>query len=169
MSRFAFGVLLATVPLFSQSLIDPVMRNGRVHWFTLTESPKTTAALLGPPALVAESGSRWISWQYQLGDVAHEDFSHHLLFERGTGRLLSVTRNYETERDISALFPARTTTVHYFPNAQAPQLSLRVRQLPGGRYLTALGAKGRSNQAVLLRAELMPVLYPWVNLLPGVR
>ena len=172
------GVLLSAAPLFSQHstpksttkrsvapLAEPIVKTGQVRWFTLDETPKQIAAALGEPAMVAESGANWIAWQYRIGDdVEHEDFSHQLLLERGTGRLLAVTRNYGNERDVSALFPERETSRHYFPDEKAPQLTVRVRKLPDGRVLTALGANGPTAQLALLRPEMLSELFPWMAL-----
>jgi hypothetical protein len=117
--------------------------------------------------MVAESGTQWIAWQYRIGDdVEHEDFSHQLLLERTTGRLLSITRNYEHERDVSMFFPEKETTRHYFPDAHTPQLTVRLRKLADGRVLTALGASGPTGQLVLLRPEMLPVLFPWMEPAP---
>jgi hypothetical protein len=161
------GVLLSAAPLFAQAAVrraEPRVVAGNLRWFTLRETPTVLRQALGAPAMVAESGPALIAWQYRLADdVEHEDFSHQFLFDRDTRRLMCVTRNYELERDVSALFPARQTQLHFFPNAEAPRMALRVRTLPGGLVLTALGAAGASSQVVLMRQEMMPVLFPWVR------
>jgi hypothetical protein len=144
---------LTAVPLFSQPLAEPVAKGNTIRWFTLRETPNAVRAALGAPAMMAESGTNGVAWQYRLGGVDHDDFSHQLVFERRTGRLLSIARNYEEEHDVSALFPPKQTTLHYFPDAAAPQMTLRVRTLPDGLVLIALGRSGGTSQLVLLRRE----------------
>jgi hypothetical protein len=87
------------------------------------------------------------------------------MFERATGRLISITRSYEVEHDVALLFPDKETTLHYFPSREAPTLIVRMRSLPGNLVLTALGASGVTSQLVLLRRESMPVVFPWLHTL----
>jgi hypothetical protein len=174
------GALLCAAPLFPQQTIlkqagvrapavprrvafEPLAKGRTVNWFTLRETPRQIQASMGEPSMVAEAGSQWISWQYRVGEnVEHDDFSHQLIFERGSGRLVSVTRNYEAEQDVAALFPAAETKLYYFPDERAPQLTIRLRRLPDDRILTALGARGATSQLVLMRPEQLPVLFPWI-------
>ena len=164
------GALLIAAPLASQTAknspppLNPSLRAGKFHWLTLSETPKQVEAIFGPPAMVAKSGSQWIAWQYRLADdVAHEDFSHQLIFDRTTARLLSLARNYELEKNVDQFFPEKETSRRYYPNESAPQLTLRIRPLPNGLLLIALGNSGPTNQIVLLRREFLTELYPWLK------
>ena len=70
----------------------------------------------------ARNGSRlrgYRSWQYQIGEVEHDDFSHALVFRKSDGKLVSVTRTYNPERNVDAFFPPGETTVHWFRAARA--------------------------------------------------
>ncbi|HBY62881.1 MAG TPA: hypothetical protein DEH78_23920 [Solibacterales bacterium] len=163
------GALLAAAPLFSgmSEARDPRVARDQIVWFQLTESREQAAKLLGAPSTVAHFGTDFISWQYQGGDVDHHEYSHQLVFRKSDGKLASVTRNYEPGRNVDPLFPARVSSVHHFPNAEKPQLSLRLRRLPGGRVLMAMGSPkpgSLTTQLVLMREDDLPALYPWIRL-----
>ncbi|MEP7364635.1 MAG: hypothetical protein ABI972_15370 [Acidobacteriota bacterium] len=171
------GALIASASLFSQSPAsalpgDPIAKEGQLSWFSLTESPDQIKALLGRPAMAASTGSDHLSWQYQIGDIDHHDFSHVFLFRKTSSTLVSVTRNFEPERTVDEFFPPAGTTVHHFPNAEHPALSLRLRRLPGRRVILAIGspAPGRATgQLVLMQEGELPVFYPWLAKQLGIK
>jgi len=159
--------LLLAAPVFSQlpPAADPVVKEGAIQWFTLAETRSEVAKQLGPPSLAAEFGKDFLSWQYRIGNVDHEEFSHQVVFRRSDGKLVSITRNYEEERNVDALFPDAETTVHSYPDEKKPEFRLRLRRLSGGRVLMAMGSaqKGKlTGQLVLMRESELPVFYPWL-------
>ncbi|WP_321473192.1 hypothetical protein [uncultured Paludibaculum sp.] len=169
------GALLAAAPpaAFSGSdpagqlpaLADPQVRTDGVAWLTLNETTDGIRKELGQPALVADFGADLVSWQFQLGDIDHHDFSHVLVFRRTDRALLSVTRNYEPERDVDALFPAAETASYAVPDTGVARFRMRVRRLPGERLLLAMsldGAHQPVGQLVLMRASEVGRFYPWL-------
>ena len=110
--------------------------------------------------MVADFGQDFQSWQYESDE--HEEFSLTVVFRKSDGKLVSVTRNYEPERNVDALFPEAETTVHQFN----PQYGLRLRRLSGGRVLMAMGAPKRgqvTGQMVVMRESELRYFYPWVK------
>src|SRR5262249_25282 len=98
---FLLGALLAAAPVFSQqvSCSDPLASSAGPKWFQLAESESDVRKCLGQPTMVADFG-RYRSWQYQIGEVEHDDFSHALIFRKSDGKLVSVTRSYNPERNV---------------------------------------------------------------------
>jgi len=173
--RLLQGALLSAALLFSQSSPGPdpeAARTGEPRWFLLNESTDLIRRELGPPALVAEFGEDFLSWQYQIDNSEHDEFSHSVVFRKSDRSLVSITRNYSPERSVDGLFPGAETTVHHFPDAKAPQFSLRLRRLSGGRVLMAMGSPKQgqpTGQLVLMRESELRVFYPWLyqQLYPG--
>lgn len=166
-------LLLCAAPLLAAPLLaqpipaaaDPVVKGSRFDWFLLTETPAEIQKALGQPAMVADFGADFQSWQFQIGDIDHHDFSHQVVFRKSINAVISVVRNYEPEVLVDQMFPPRLTSVHHFPDAAKPQLSLRLRQLPGDRVLMAIGSAqpGQpTNQIVLMRRSELPVFYGWL-------
>ena len=160
------GALIAA-PLAAQmpKMADPAGGKSGLEWFLLTETRAEVTAAMGSPVLVADFGSGMQSWQYQVGDIDHHEFSHQFVFAGPEKTLISVTRNYEPELSVDQFFPARETTVHQYPDSGAPQYSLRLRRLPGGRVLMAMGSSrpGQvTGQLVLMRESSLEVFYPWL-------
>lgn len=157
------GVLLAGAPPYS---LDPVAgKRGGVHWFELTESRQEITRRLGPPRLVAEFGPDFVSWQYHLNEGDDHDPSHVLVFRRSTGVLVSVTRFFERERSVEALFP--TQIVRYAPatGLGAPAYPFLLRSLPGQRLLMAMGVDNPNHptgQLVLMHRSVVKEFYPWM-------
>ena len=144
---------LAAAPLFSQpGVSDPVMRKSEVVWFSLTENRAEVTKKLGPPAAVADFGEDYQAWHYHIGNHDLHDYSHFLVFRRSTGKLVSVTRVYEEEQNVDVLFPDSGTAVHFM---QDSAYGARVRRLPGGRVLIAMGStgKGRPTRQLMLVGE----------------
>lgn len=165
---------LLVAPLFSQVIpaaADPVANGSRFEWFQLNESPAQIRQALGKPSVVADFGADFQSWQFQIGDIDHHDFSHQVVFRKSTRSLVSVTRNYEPEVPVDKLFPPRETTVHYFPNADKPAMSFRVRLLSHDRVLIATGSvrPGQTtNQILLIHRNELRFFYDWLaNQLAG--
>ena len=161
------GALLLAAPLFSQSAwTDPQLKPGVQEpvWFQLTEDREQVGRMLGKPVLVGESGKDFYSWQYQI-DSSDEDYSHYAVFRKSDGKLISVTRQYEPERNVAALFPKAGTTVCFFPDSTKPPFAVSVRRLSGGRLLIAMGLS-KSGQAtgqlLLIRESELGNFYPWI-------
>ena len=162
---------LAIAPLFSQTALDPVVKKNKVEWWHLTETPAVVSKTLGQPSQVSEAGEGYVSWQHRLPGIDHEsDVSSQMIFSRATGQLVSVTRSYESEIDVTRLFPARESTVQPFPDN--PNFRFLVRRLPNDRILVACGlASGtpyRTTQLLLMRPDELKRLYPWVQIPPPI-
>ena len=128
------GALLFAAPVFSQQALwsDPRVGADGVKWFELVERDADVRKCLGQPAMVADFGN-YRSWQYQIGEVEHDDFSRALVFRKSDGKLVSVSRTYNPERSVDSFFPPSKTTVHRFRAAGQPGFPVRLRRLPGGR------------------------------------
>lgn len=145
-------------------LADPEVRQGSLVWFELTETMPAVTRALGAPKLVADFGNGQRSWQYFLSEGDNHDPSHYLVFGRADGKLVSVTRNFEPERNIDELFPAAETTTHYLDATHS--YGARVRRLSGGRVLIAPGsmkAGQPAGQLILMRAADVARQYPWIK------
>src|SRR5712671_123713 len=158
--------LLTAAPVFSQqpARSDPQVSAGIFKWFLLDESEAEVRTYLGQPAMVADFGA-YRSWQYQIGGVEHDEFSHALVFRKSDGKLISISRNYDTERNVDEFFPDGETTTHWFRAAGQPDFAMRVRKLPSGRLLIAVGASKRgqtTSQLVLIRESELPHFYAWL-------
>jgi len=160
------AALLWGVNVFSQQeyAADPKIRDGKFEWFLLTEGPDQIRKLVGAPRMAAPFGSDYLSWQYQTAECDHDDFSHQFVFSKSQGTLVSVTRNFESERLVDEFFPREATSICHFPDAKNPQYSIRVRRLSGGRLLIAPGrarAGQPAGQVVLMRESVLRTFYPW--------
>ena len=169
------GVLLCAAPLFVQanepqlsSASDPVVEKGELQWFQLRESRTEVAKQLGLPKMVAPFGADFEAWQYQLGEVEEEGFSHQLVFRKSTGELISIARNYASERTVDEWFPEAETTAYFYSSPSDPkkiEYSVRVRKMHGGRLLLAMGVSrpGQvTGQIFLIRDTELAVFYPWL-------
>jgi hypothetical protein len=150
------GALLVAAPAFSQEQ--------DLLAFQLNEKPAQVIQRLGQPALITPFGE-FQSWQYQIGVADNHEFSHILLF-RGS-ELLSLTRNWEEERTVDEMFPAKESKVYYYPDARNPAYGVRVRRLSDGRVLMAMGsteAGQPTGQVVLIRESEVQHFHPWLKL-----
>jgi hypothetical protein len=121
--------------------------------------------LIGAPAAIADFGDDFRSWQYRLGGVDTHDYSHYLVFRRSTGRLVSVTRSYEPEQAVDAMFPAAETMVVLAPGADQARYGARVRRLKDNRLLIAMGsiqAGQPTGQLILVHAGELRNFFPWI-------
>lgn len=153
------GALIAA-PLFSQSMTPQ-----ESSWFLKLENKDQVIGSLGKPAVVADFGIDFRSWQYQLGTVEHDEFSHNVVIRKSTGDLVSVTRNFDPQVNVDVLFPAVETQVCQFPAPDKPQFSVRVRRLTGGRILLAIGTSKAgqvTGQVAWMRESELRTFYPWV-------
>lgn len=161
------GALLFTGPLFSEyrPAADPRIEDGKILWFELTETKADVAKMLGQPRAAGDFANDFSSWQYQIDNLDHDDFSHQLVFRKSTGRLISVTRNYDPERNVDLFFPESETKTYYFPNEKKPEFSIRVRRLGNGRLIMAMGTSkpGQvTGQILLIQQSELPPVYPWL-------
>lgn len=132
-------------------------------WFTLEETKQQIVQRLGQPAVVADFGSDFRAWQYQINTVDHHEFSHYLTFRRSNETLVSVTRNYEKEQTVDTLFPASESTAYHLSMSGGRQYSILLRCLPGERVLMAMGiAKPDqpTHQLVIMRKADVRFFYP---------
>ena len=159
------GALLAAAPLLCQSPLrpDPVIAGGVFEWFELGESRADVAKRFGPATAIADFGSGYQSWQYQIDNSDHDSFSHQLVFRKSTGELVSVTRNYDPERPVDGYFPKQETRVESYPSSSRPEFTLRIRKLTGERLLLAPGGPGQpAGQIFIIRRDELRVFYPWL-------
>lgn len=161
------GVLLLAAPLISETVVnaDPIVRQGRLVWFDLTETHEQIADRLGPPAMAAPLGNNFVSWQYKFGTDDHDGFSHHLIFRKSDGILACITRNFDSEQQVDAMFPSAETTTHRRHEKGRPPYSVRVRRLAGDRLLLAMGADkpgDTSSQIVLVRLAELKFFQEWL-------
>src|SRR3954454_21178813 len=107
--------LFAAAPAFSQQAMapDPQVSDGRLKWVLLAETESEVRTHIGQPAMVVDFGE-YRSWQYQIGGVEHDEFSLALVFRKSDGKLISISRNYESERNVDQFFPDGETTTHSF-------------------------------------------------------
>src|SRR5258708_36636009 len=102
-----FGALLVAAPLLSQAppASEPRAFEGKFMWFGLTETRANVQRVLGTPLLKADFGDDFHAWQYRFDDDAdHEDFSHHLVFRKSTGALISLPWIYSASREFYVPF-----------------------------------------------------------------
>lgn len=159
------GALLWGAPVFSQQdYSEPKVSGGKFQWFLLTENPEQVRRLVGPPRMTAPFGADFLSWQYQIGEGDHDDFSHQFVFSKSQGVLVGVTRNFDPERVVDEFFPPAETSICYYPDRKSPQYSVRIRRLSGGRILMSPGAANSgqpAGQVVLMRESALAATYPW--------
>jgi hypothetical protein len=157
------------LPLFSQSPA-PAKKTHTILRFTLQEKPQDIFALLGHPNHVDDSSRSFVSWMWESADgEAHDDdnlpSAYILCLRAGDRHLLSVTRNFDEAQDVDDLFPATNTRSYYWPSKDAPQYSLRLREVDGGNLLLAMGVSRpgqRTTQLILIRRDALPVFMPWL-------
>src|SRR5262245_31923911 len=164
---FLVGALLSGAPLFCQlqSPFDPGVKEGKLVWFQLGETREEVSRIAGPPHRVATFGD-FISWQYFIGEREDEEASHFLVFRKSDGRLLSVTRSFEHERDVAALFPATETAIHTFHGEHGEEYPVAVRKLDRGRLLLAMGFAKPADpvrQVTLIRADQLQYFHSWLH------
>lgn len=148
----------------AQTAADPKVRGNAVEWFELNETMDHVARLLGRPSVDANFGSGLRSWQFHLGQADSHEPSHYLVFD-ADGKLMSVTRSYDPEIPVDALFQPAETEVHYLRGDSA--FGVRLRRLRGGRVLLAIGSVRQGQpvgQLVLMRETDLPSQYPWIRL-----
>jgi hypothetical protein len=162
------GALLMAAPVFCQipaGWTDPRTGAGAEPvWFQLTEDREQVRRMLGKPVQVFESGKDFLAWQYQI-DSSNEDYSHYLVFRKSEGKLISITREYDPQRNVDFLFPEPETVACFFPDSNKPKYAVRARRLLGGRVLLAMGTSKpgqTTGQILLIRETELGNFYPWV-------
>ena len=132
----------------------------------LADTREKILKLFGPPKATAEFGKDFHSWQYQIGEGDHEDFSHQVVFRKSTGELVSFTRNYESPRKVHTFFPVAESNAYAFQEAGKPDYPMLVRRLPNGRLLLAIGIskpQQTTTQLVVMRQSELRFFYPWLE------
>jgi len=163
---FIGASLSASAPAFGNSLrADPQLRNGELSWFLLTETKDQVTRALGPPKAVAGFGQDFLSWQYQIGNVDHEEFSHQVVFRESTRGIVSITRNYDPNEMSMRCFRRRKRQctiirrVKSLNSACACAVCRRTR--PDGHGTSKPGQV--TGQLVLMRESELRFFYPWVS------
>lgn len=161
-------LLLGAASLLSQALslpaTDPQVTDGDLQWFSLEETPEEISQALGAPQLTAPFAD-FVSWQYQIGVEDRHEFSHQLVF-RKDGKLVSITRNYETERIVDEWFPPNVTQVHSYLDPEKHSFDISVRRLSKGRLLLGMGISRpgqKTGQIVLIKESELRYFYPWLS------
>ena len=161
------GALLSAAPATSRIPVasDPRIVKGEFQWLAVGDTKEEIAHKLGRPAVVADFAKDFESWQYQIGEVDHDSFSHQIVFRKSTGRLISATRQYDPEQLVDEFFPVAKTSVEYYPDSKKPQYSMRLRRMPDGGVLMAMGTSkpGQKTQQLVLMSEAeLRIFYPWL-------
>jgi hypothetical protein len=153
------------LPLFSQApdKVQALLR------FTLDESPDQIIKLLGSPSHIDDSLKGYQSWQYEAPPEEDRDDNSppawFVCVRSADRRILSVTRNFDKAQDVDALFPAAESEAHHWPSKDAPQFSVRLRQMSGESLLLAMGAAKpgeRTSQLILIRRSALKTFMPWL-------
>ncbi len=161
---FLGALVVATAPLFFQAnpagaVPGPAELSG-IH---LQESSKQVHQLLGEPVQVADINSDFRAWQYRVGDLDHDEFSHSLVFRKTTDTLVSMSRTFQKPLAVDRFFPR--STYYRYPEDGPAQMVVRVQSLSGDRYLMAFGSTKQgepATQLVLIHRSVIPVFYPWL-------
>lgn len=159
---FAAGLAISLVRLQAQTPADPTVREGAFQWFALGEEMDQVERKIGPPRNVADFANSRRGWLYMIGGDGHEP-THYLVFRATDKKLVSVTRNYEPEQNVDPFFPSAESIACYMPDN--PGFGIRVRRLPEGRVLLAIGAPKsgqKTGQLVLMLEADLRSQYPWV-------
>lgn len=145
-------------PLFSEE--DEMSR------ILLADTRGKILKLFGPPKAAVEFGEDFQSWQYQIGEGDHDDFSHQIVFRKSTGDLVSFTRNFANPRKVLAFFPVEKSKAYVFKDAGKPDYPMLVRSLTDGRLLLAVGISKPqqvTTQMVVMRQSELRYFYPWLE------
>ncbi|MEI9813537.1 MAG: hypothetical protein WDO18_13220 [Acidobacteriota bacterium] len=147
------GALLLAAPAFSQNILELHLGAPRMQ---VTKE-------FGHPAIIEQIGDLE-SWRYQIGVEDNHEFSHFLVFRISTGELISATQNFEPGKPLNELFPDAETRVYHYPDAQHPQMSVRLRKLDGGRLLLAVGGKRGApvDQLLLIKESELRNFHSWL-------
>lgn len=120
---------------------------------------------MGKPVAIDDFGQDFRSWQFQMGGVDGHDPSHFLVYRRSTGKIVSITRNYDPECVVDQFFPASESRVYYFPDKTKAPFPIRVRRLDGARLLLAIGVSKpgqATGQLMLIRESELKYFYGWL-------
>ena len=164
MNNMILGTLLCAASLFAQSVADPRLDEGKLHWIQPGLTTQQVQKLLGPPHISAVFGNEFLSWQYKLGGDPH-DPSHMLVFRRGTGRLVSITRIYETDQSVAEFFPPAQSEMFTHEGNPSQPYPVLLRRLPQECFLLAMGATRQrliTSQLILVDREGLSVFHSWL-------
>ena len=164
------GALLYAAPLFSQKAPVPgpdprLDANRRLIWLSVNDSKPKVAQVMGRPRMRTEFGADFQSWQYQIGEGDHDDSSHLIVFRKSTGAFVSITRNYEPQRNVAAFFPEKESSIHIYQTPDGVPFSILVRKLDSTGLLLAPGLSHReqlSGQLMLIHKSELQHFYPWL-------
>lgn len=163
---FLGALVFATAPLFFQANpAGPGQGPSELSGIQLQESSEEIRRLMGEPLLVADINSEFRAWQYRVGEIDHDEFSHSLIFRKATNTLVSVSRTFENPLQVERLMPPSQSTYYRYPESGPTEMVVRVRGLSGDRYLLAFGS-GKpgdpANQIVLIHRSAVRAFYPWL-------
>ncbi len=134
--------------------------------FSLQEREIDIVKKLGPSEhLSAGSSYRTLDYLLAPEERSDEDYDWTFYFEKPSGAIVSVTRNFAKPTQVTELFRGGQVRSHKFqsgPGAPLPALS---RVLPGARVLVAIGLSKSGDacsQLVLMRRTALARFYPWI-------
>ncbi len=162
------GVLLLAGPrLFSQTAPAAPLQVAEILRYTLEETQAQIARGMGRPAQVNDADPVFLTWHYQTDLIDVHEPTHVLLLRKTTGKLVSVTRNYHYPVNVDVLFPAGKSSIHHWPDAKQPQLSVQVREYAGDRVMIAMGVAKpgqTTTQLIVMRRTALRTFFPWLVL-----
>ena len=129
--------------------------------FRLGENKSEVARLLGAPKLISPFGAEFEGWQFQIGETEEGAFSHHAVFRKSDGKLISLARDYPEPIAVDSLFPPAESVTFSGPG----NWNVRVHPLGPHRYLLAMGVSRsgeKTTQIVLLDDTALRAFYPWL-------
>ncbi len=164
---------LSLLKIAASALVATVTGSGADHRsvpsildFSLGERESDIVRKLGPSEHLS-TGTGYRTLDYLLGPEERndEDFDWTFYFERPSGALVSVTRNFAKPVSVAALLKGDGVRSHIYeagPHASLAALSL---MLPRDRVLVAVGLSKTNDvcsQLVLMRRAALPRFYPWI-------
>ena len=134
--------------------------------FSLLERQSDIVKKLGPSEHVS-TGPGYRTLEYVLGpeERSDEDYDWVFYFERPSGSLISVTRNFSKPVTVAALLKGDGVQSHTSNAVPNSPLAALTRSLAGDRVLVAIGLSRTDqpcSQIVLMRRTVLSRFYPWI-------
>lgn len=135
--------------------------------FSLGERESDIVGKLGPSEHLS-TGTGYRTLDYLLGpeERSDEDFDWTFYFERPSGALISVTRNFAKPANVEYLLKGDGVRSHVYRGTSNAPLQALSRVLPGDRILVAIGLSKPSDpcsQIVLMRRTSLVRFFPWIE------
>lgn len=163
--RLSFLIILAALAAASGNGADHESAPSILD-FSLGERESDIVKKLGSSEHVS-AGTGYRTLDYLLGPEqrSDEDYDWTFYFERPSGSLVSVTRNFAKPVRVAALLKGNGIRSHkYQADPRAPLAALSL-TLPGDRVLVAIGLSKTDqvcSQLVLMRRSALPRFFPWI-------